>query len=393
VIQMEYLTNLSKQYNFSLDVVKKLALVYKNEVYSVLDALKKPSSKFYVRTNTLKITSDDLISKLQDQGFSFRKDPYFEDAIFIKVHENKHIPLFGKSITVDKQTAEAVLLGSDVYAPGVVHTDKIRKAEYVTVYDPFGNAIGSGIAEMSSKDILTFRKGLAVRLIYKRYNIPSLSQLSAYFEGLLYPQHYPSIITTHALEPTETDVVVDVCAGEGGKTTGLAQLMHNKGRIIAIERSIKRIEKLKENLYRMGIKNVTPIHGDILKISKHIMKPFADKILIDPPCSNLGLRPKLSEEKTEEDILSVAHYQRKIIKSASRLLKPGGVLVYSTCTLTFEENEENTFFVTNTLGLSSDTLTLPSAFFKSYSPKSHNMLRFHPHLYNTIGFFIARFVK
>lgn len=384
---------LSEYYNFSEDALRLLYTVYKKDLVSVLNSLKEPSSRFYVRTNTLKITSHDLITKLKRKNLTFFVDPYFYDAIYTDVYVSEDLPLYEKKIIVDKQTAESILLGSDLFAPGVLRIDKIRVNDNVTILDQTGDAIGSGIAKMSSKDILIKRNGLAVKILYKKYNIPSINQLDEYFEGLLYPQNYPSIIAAHVLSPKVTDIVVDVCAGIGGKTTGIAQLMKNKGQIFAIERSSRRINRLIENLNRLGIKNVKPIKMDVLLFSKKIKKPFADRVLVDPPCSGLGLRPKIFEKRKLEEIFALVNYQKKILKAAYNLLKPGGILVYSTCTLTIEENEEITYFLANELGMVSNPPSLPKSFLQKYFPKSYNVFRFHPHMHNSIGFFITRYLK
>lgn len=195
------------------------------------------------------------------------------------------------------------------------------------------------------------------------------------------------MVVAHVLEPEESDVIIDMAAAPGGKTSHIAQLLQNRGEIIAIDKSRNRLKKMEEELKRLGVKNVKLIHMDSRKLPELEIK--ADKILLDAPCTALGIRPKLWETRTPKDIMATAIYQRHFINAAIGTLRKGGVLVYSTCTLSYEENEENVKYMISK-GLK---LERQSIFIASHGIGIHEVQRFYPHKHLTQGFFIAKLRK
>jgi len=143
------------------------------------------------------------------------------------------------------------------------------------------------------------------------------------------------------LHPSEKDLVLDLCSAPGSKTTQLAEMMKNKGRLVVNELEMDRIKALVFNLDKMNFLNCGIVHqrGEIL--SKYYDSYF-DKILVDAPCSGLGIIQKKSEVNkwwSVERVNNLVEIQNKLLVSAIKMLKVGGELVYSTCTLTPEENE------------------------------------------------------
>ena len=140
------------------------------------------------------------------------------------------------------------------------------------------------------------------------------------------------------------EMVVDFCAGAGGKTLALGVAMRNTGRLYAFDVSERRLAKMKPRLARSGLSNVHPIqiaHERDARIKRLAGK--ADRVLVDSPCSGLGTlrrNPDLKWRQTSETIAEMAQKQREILESAARLVKPGGRLVYATCSLLDDENEK-----------------------------------------------------
>jgi 16S rRNA C967 or C1407 C5-methylase (RsmB/RsmF family) len=178
-----------------------------------------------------------------------------------------------------------------------------------------------------------------------------------------------------------------MAAAPGGKTSHIAQLMQNRGEIIAIDKSRNRLKKMKGELERLGVKNVKLIRMDSRRLPELGIE--ADKILLDAPCTALGIRPKLWEGRTPKDIEATARYQRAFIWAAIKSLRRGGVLVYSTCTLSYEENEANVRYMLGK-GLK---LEEQSLFIGSSGMGMDEVQRFYPNRHLTQGFFIAKLRK
>lgn len=166
-------------------------------------------------------------------------------------------------------------------------------------------------------------------------------------------QNLPSIICGHVLNPQKNDIILDMCCAPGNKTTHLAELMADTGKIIALDRSANKIRMMKQKIETFGLKSVKCFAFDSTKALQvntknielnEIQPPFGidaifDRILLDAPCSGLGNRPQLEYNCSKEDFLSYPVMQKKLFRTAVALLKIGGILVYSTCSVSFGENE------------------------------------------------------
>lgn len=162
-------------------------------------------------------------------------------------------------------------------------------------------------------------------------------------EGKVYIQNAASWLPVIALDAQPGEVVLDMCAAPGGKTSHIAQRASNKAQITANDNSRPRLHKLQRNLERLGVENVIYTLHDATMLSRYLEPESFDKILLDAPCSGEGMMQL--DTKKDFESWSVAHVkrlqklQKKLIVQAWRLLKPGGTLVYSTCTIAPEENE------------------------------------------------------
>jgi 16S rRNA (cytosine967-C5)-methyltransferase len=169
---------------------------------------------------------------------------------------------------------------------------------------------------------------------------PGLRSLTAYARGWFIVQDEAAQLIGLMLRPRPGETVLDACAAPGGKATHLAELMENRGTLVALETDPGRIGKIRENSERLGTAIIAPVAADAAQYDK--MSGF-DKILIDAPCSGLGVlrrHPDGRWSKNERGIRARAAVQRRILENCSGLLKPGGALVYATCTTEPEENEE-----------------------------------------------------
>lgn len=168
----------------------------------------------------------------------------------------------------------------------------------------------------------------------------NITAIPGYYEGLWVVQGESSAMVAPVLDPKPSEDILDLCAAPGSKTTHIASLMGDRGTIVAVDISPKRLKKISENCKRLGITCVESLVSDAAVIQ--VQKKF-DRVLIDAPCSNtgvLGKRPDARWNKSPDDIQKLAELQLKILNNAAKALKSGGVMVYSTCSIEPEENEQ-----------------------------------------------------
>lgn len=379
---------------FSADVVKLTEEVYGSETPAVLEALLKPVRAYYVRCNTLKVSVNDLRNKLESKGLKLHPHPILPEAIGLQVEGPFDIPSTSQKIIVDKHTAESVLQGANVYAPGILDCDSLRVGDDLTIVSELGDALATGTAIMSANDVLTFRKGLAVQVTHRRFKAPQVRDLQEFSDGLLYPQSLAAMATARVLDPQEGEIVVDMNCAPGGKLSHLSQLMNNSGKIFGFDRNHDKIRQARETVARLGCTNVTLSIHDSRYIHVDMPDLKADRVLIDPPCSALGLRPKIYDFTTVERVNDLANYQKQFLKAGSRVVRPGGIIVYSVCTYTTEECEQVVGFAEQECGLNviEQNLLLGSKGLARFGPSGVKCQRFHPYV-DEIGYFIAKFQR
>ncbi|XP_032205444.1 tRNA (cytosine(72)-C(5))-methyltransferase NSUN6 isoform X3 [Mustela erminea] len=191
-------------------------------------------------------------------------------------------------------------------------------------------------------------RGIGIRMTEPIYLSPSFDNV---LPSYLFLQNLPSAVVAHVLDPQPGEKILDLCAAPGGKTTHIAALMHDQGEVIALDKISKKVEKIKQNALLLGLNSIKAFCFDGTKALKLDMvkdaegkPPFLaesfDRILLDAPCSGMGQRPNMACSWTLKEVTSYPPLQRKLFTVAVELLKPGGVLVYSTCTISLAENEE-----------------------------------------------------
>ena len=165
----------------------------------------------------------------------------------------------------------------------------------------------------------------------------------AFQGGLFQVQDEAAQVASILLSPAAGETVLDVCAGYGGKTTHLSELMGDRGKVIALDMNRTRLVSLARNTVRLGIRSAVAVAADASKPLCSLLRARFDRIVVDAPCSGLGVisrHPDGKWNKKEEDIPRLAQVQKAILYSACSMLRRGGTLLYVTCTLSREENEE-----------------------------------------------------
>ena len=219
----------------------------------------------------------------------------------------------------------------------------------------------------------------------------ALDALAPLQDGRCQVQDESSMLVAHVVDPQPGECIIDCCAAPGGKTTHLAQRMQNRGRIVAGDIYEHKLARIQENADRLGISIIEPVLVDAREIGARYAG-VADRVLVDAPCSGLGVlrrKPDARWHKTLAEVQALPALQRAILQSAAQAVRPGGVLVYSTCTI---ERAENKDVIEAFLREHADFALEPTGHFLPL-PSAHaedQMIQLYPHVDGTDGFFIAR---
>jgi 16S rRNA (cytosine967-C5)-methyltransferase len=253
----------------------------------------------------------------------------------------------------------------------------LRVNELVTTRDELAAEIG-----VASHPAPGVPEGLVLDAPWDAHGSPLFAQ------GALIPQSRGSMTVARVLGPQPGEHVLDMAAAPGAKTTHLAALMRGEGRVTAMERNAQRADSLRSNVERMRASNVEVIAGDARDAPAG---PF-DRVLLDPPCSDLGTlqaRPDVRWHKSPEQIAELAALQRELLDAGLQRLAPGGVLVYSSCTISPTENEEQIErLLADRPDVERDDLTSDRP--EVAHPTIPGYLQLLPHRDGADGFFIAR---
>jgi 16S rRNA (cytosine967-C5)-methyltransferase len=215
-------------------------------------------------------------------------------------------------------------------------------------------------------------------------------------EGFITVQDESAMLVAHALELEslkEEKTILDLCSAPGGKTTHISEVLDNTGSIYAFDKTNQKLSLIKTNYDRLGLSNINlDIMDSEMLNDKYIN--FADRVLIDVPCSGMGIirkKPEIKWAKNIKDINNIIIIQRKIMKNAAKYVKKDGILVYSTCTLNKEENEENVKWFLK----KNKEYILEPVFFGNFDNVIYNKDGYVTIIPNNYmdGFFIAKFRK
>ena len=172
-------------------------------------------------------------------------------------------------------------------------------------------------------------------------NLNNIKAQELYKQGILSVQDLSSQLACEALEPITGEVIIDLCAAPGGKSGYLGELIGDVGKIISCDIYKQKISIIMKNFKRLGLKSVECLINDATVFNNKLLN-LGDKVLLDAPCSGLGVikkKPEIKWFKKQQDLKEIIKIQEKIIRVACEYVKPGGILMYTTCTLNKDENE------------------------------------------------------
>lgn len=223
-----------------------------------------------------------------------------------------------------------------------------------------------------------------------------ITELEEFKKGLFTIQDESSMLVGKVMNPKEGSLVLDMCSAPGGKTTHIAELMNNKGRIIGRDIYSHKLKLIDENIKRLGIDIVKTENYDALKLDTNLIN-IVDYCLVDAPCTGFGLirrKPEIKWNRNKEDIDNLVSLQYEILNTAKNYVKDGGTLLYSTCTISRRENisivekflQHNENFQLEQINEIDEKYDVFNTFQKGF-------LQLYPHIHGTDGFFIAKMKK
>lgn len=218
-------------------------------------------------------------------------------------------------------------------------------------------------------------------------NPESIIDTNEFKEGKFIIQDGSCSLCADVLEPMENSVVLDICAAPGSKSCNIQEITNNQSIIYCNDINNNKIDRIKENVYKCGVENVQYMNFDATILQEDLINKF-DRILVDAPCSATGVinkNPEIKLFRTKKDVEDLVGIQRRILENCEKYLKKGGILVYSTCSLLKEENEENVDYIENKLNLKREDIDF-------YGDKNE-FIKLMPFQKGTQGFFISKFVK
>ncbi len=250
------------------------------------------------------------------------------------------------------------------------------------------------LEHLEEEGISCIKKGI-IKEAYLVAGTGNIGKSPSFNRGEWSVQDESAMLVAHVVDPQKGECILDMCSAPGGKTTHLATLMGYEGEIIATDVHAHKLDIIRKNAERLEIDCIEAVLQDGTQKRLDWCEKF-DRILLDAPCSGLGIikrKPDIRYSKTPEDLQAIVALQRQLIHNAYDYLKPGGVLVYSTCTLNEAENQGMVAYAKEQLHL------IPSSI-ESYLPtclkseqKDNASIEIFPQVAHSDGFFIARFEK
>jgi len=229
-----------------------------------------------------------------------------------------------------QREACALMLANNQRAPVVLRVNRLKSSREELLARLLGEGIAASATPWSPDGILLESSG-------------AVENLPGFADGLFQVQGESSQLVAYLLAPLPGERVLDACAAPGGKTTHIAELMKDSGELIAMDNSARGLERVRKNIARLNLHSIHVVKTDATKeLVGELNAPY-DRILVDAPCSGFGTlrsHPEIKWQRQEADIRRLSGLQSKILKRMANYLKPSGVLVYSTCTLAHEENEQ-----------------------------------------------------
>lgn len=258
-------------------------------------------------------------------------------------------------------------------------------------------SVSEVIERLEMEGVIAQKGNLSIEAIEVKHG--NLFATDVFKQGLVTVQDESSMLVGRAVDPQKGETVLDCCAAPGGKTTHLAELMNDEGEIIALDIYEHKVNLIEQQIERLQISSVKTKVVDAREAQQNFLNESFDRILVDAPCTGFGVlrrKPDIKWTKSEQDVGHMSSIQKEILHSVAPLLKKGGTLIYSTCTIEARENEQiiDSFLETHVDFSRDERLCerLPEKLL-SYCEVERGEVQILPHYFQSDGFYIAALRK
>ena len=290
-----------------------------------------------------------------------------------------------------------VKIWSDEFGPDITETvlEAFLKPHPLTVRLPENEEVRRAALDSLKRQGVVVKKAPYLPYAYYLSETRDLTELAAFRNGKIYPQDISSMLVAECAAPKAGDNILDLCAAPGGKSLHLADKMNGFGMVEARDVTDEKVDLIRENIQRMDCINVHAVVRDATLYDTQCEGKM-DIVLCDVPCSGLGVagrKPDIKYRLTRDGIEELVLLQRSILNNAAAYVRPGGTLIYSTCTIGHMENEDNIRWFEQNYPFRLESLDpyLPRDLHRLTTEKGY--LQLLPGIHETDGFFIARFRK
>lgn len=341
---------LSRTLNYSADVILRLSFFYgMHRAIRLIRHLKKPSARQPIRVNTLKKDPEAVLASLRLVAGLEVEPSIFEDVLLVTIKGPYEVQTTGKAIIAKDKSAEKVMLGSNLYRPGVMRLgSEIEKGEEVNVKTQFGDVIAYGYSNLSARE--KEMPDLVVRVEESKYKLVNLENLEVFQRGWAYPAPLLSTQAIKWFDPIEESIL---CVFPDYRDLAyLISLSDGNADVTVMTESNLEERMIKKGLrgLKMG-KWIDRIQWVQRKRQMYLKKKPFDAVLLSPKASKIGIRPRISGYLKEEDILRLSRESRKLVEGLLPSVIEGGRLLFLLPSLDPAEGEENIEYFIQELGL------------------------------------------
>lgn len=389
------LVALRKQYHYSESIIARLSFFYGVfRAIKIIEALRKPTKKLAIRVNTMRVSPDRLIEELNEAGIQAFPSKIYRDVIFVKIEGPFEVKKVDKKIVVKDKSAEGVMLGANLYAPGLLEMDpNIKIGDEINIVTRFGEVIAYGISKVSAAEKMI--KGIVAEVKESLYRMPNLKTLRSFVIGNAYPA---SLVATEALKwfspkPDERILCISPSAED---LAYILQLVRGEADITVISKTDLEEIRVREVIRKMRLEEYEKRirwHTVDYKYVRFDPEAF-DAIFLSPRNSKIGLRPRITGFIKEEDIIILARETRRLLDKVIPALRKGGRLLYAVPSLDPAEGEFIVKYLINNWDLKpkAGDYRWGSPGIKDV-PGGDKALRTYPDVHDDIGYFAALLIK